>query len=95
MINAKVDLLKVSKDIVEHLHEVVTDLRMHCLAPQGQAQMTALALAAADSMAHLVASLESAPDDAFAMIEEPAKEHPPQEQRTQKPHSEMGQHGRR
>lgn len=89
-INAKVDLLKVSKDIVEHLNEVVIDLRTNCLSPQGQAQMTALAMDAVGAMIHLIGSLEAAPDSAFAMVPEPAKAG--KEAQTQKGHPDAERH---
>ena len=74
MINAKVDLVKVSKDVLEHLHEVLSDINAHVIPPQGQAAMAALASDAAVAVARLVNMLEATADDCFAMIEEPAKE---------------------
>jgi hypothetical protein len=72
-INAKVDLLKVSKDILEHLHELGTDIASDVIPAQGQASLADLARTAAERMATLVNELENMPDDCFMMIDEPAR----------------------
>jgi hypothetical protein len=67
-ISAKVDLLKVSKDILEHLGEVGRDVAANVIPAQGQAMLADLARTAAERMATLVRELEAMPEELFLMI---------------------------
>ena len=79
-INAKVDLLKVSKDVVEHLGEVRHDIQAYVLLPQGQSGLVESTRIALEQMNHLINEVMGMPDSAFMMVHEPAKavkeEHP-------------------
>jgi hypothetical protein len=73
VINAKVDMLEVSKDILEHLGELGGDIASDVIPAQGQASLADLARTAAERMATLVNEVEGMPDDCFMMIDEPAR----------------------
>jgi hypothetical protein len=67
-ISAKVDLLKVAKDILEHLHELNDDIAAHVLPPQAQSNLARMARDAAELLAPIVHELEAMPEDQFGQI---------------------------
>jgi hypothetical protein len=69
----QVDLLKVSKDICEHLSELILDTGAYVIPPQGQSALMDLATMALERMVRYVREVEGMPEDNFMMVDGPQR----------------------